>query len=135
MSSSVDERISKLEKALEAQAAQIKGHTSQIATLKSQNATFIAQIATFRSQIATLKSQDATFKSQIATLKSQNATFNAQNATFKSQMEGLTYDGNVRKSELCSIFKSTVIPLHKAVILKAVLKEVCGMHPSGKVLT
>ncbi|RPB20910.1 hypothetical protein L211DRAFT_489300 [Terfezia boudieri ATCC MYA-4762] len=47
-----------------------------------------------------------------------------------SEIKVLKSENKVLKSELSSIFKSTVLPLHKAVILKAIMKEICNIKQS-----
>ena len=120
----MDERFAELEKKLQAQiasnGARIASQDTQIESLTSDKIKYQRKFTKISKELADLSKQYTATSKELTDVSKQHT------ATSK-QLAGVS-------NELSSIFKSTVLPLHKAVILKAVLKQVYSIDPSDMVL-
>ncbi|KAF8457282.1 hypothetical protein BGX38DRAFT_1257273 [Terfezia claveryi] len=138
MSNTIDERVAKLERSIQGQIDGLErkneGLTSEIKGLKSEIKGLTSEIKGLKSEIKGLerKNEGLERKNEGLERKNEGLTSEIKGLTseikgLKSESKGLKWEIKGFKSELSSIFKSTVLPLHKAVILKAIMKEICNM--------
>ena len=148
----MDERFAELEKKLQAQiasnGARIASQDTQIESLTSDKIKYQRKFTKISKELADLSKQYTATSKELTDVSKQHTATSQELADLSRQHTATSKElTDVSKqhtatskqlagvsNELSSIFKSTVLPLHKAVILKAVLKQVYSIDPSNMVL-